>query len=187
MAETTLKPLKGRLLLSVPFLNDFFFGRSVILLTEHNQDGSAGLIINKPLHTKINTAIKDFPEFNARLFLGGPVENKALFYLHTVGELLPGSLPVMKNLYWGGDYEALKQLIAEKMIKPGEIRFFVGYSGWSPKQLNNELKQNSWLVTTATPSYVMSNKYNKFWQEKIISTSSEYAVWAKFHINPSLN
>lgn len=187
MTETILKPLKGRLLVSVPFLNDFFFGRSVVLLTEHNQSGSAGLIINKPLDTKINDAIKDFPEINAKLFLGGPVEDTALFYLHTVGDMLPNSLKVLNNLYWGGDFEVLKSLISDKKITTEQIKFFVGYSGWAPNQLNNELKHNSWVVSRTTVRHIMKTDHETFWQEKIKGTSREYDLWSRFPANPSLN
>ena len=187
MTETILKPLRGRLLVSVPFLNDFFFGRSVVLLTEHNELGSAGLILNKPLDTKINEAISDFPEIDAKLYLGGPVENSALFYIHTVGEQLPNSIKILNNLYWGGDYEELKSQIADKKIEPGQIKFFVGYSGWAPGQLNEEIKLNSWVISRTSTLRIMKNNYQNLWQEKIKGSSPEYEVWARFPANPSLN
>jgi len=187
MNETILKPLKGRLLVSVPFLNDLFFGRSVVLLTEHNQLGSAGLILNKPLDTKISSAVKNFPEFDSKLFLGGPVENSALFYLHTAADRIPNSSKIFKDLYWGGDYEVLKSIIHDKKISPEEIKFFVGYSGWAPKQLNMELKHNSWVIAATTVKNIMAKNHKRIWEEKIKVSSKEYAVWSRFPVNPSLN
>jgi putative transcriptional regulator len=187
MQETILKPLKGRILASVPFMNDYFFGRAVVLLTEHNDMGSAGLIINKPLDTKINSAIKNFPEFNAKLYLGGPVENNSLFFIHTAGNRIPDSLKVLPDLYWGGDFEVLKTLVSEKKISTEEIKFFVGYSGWAPDQLNQELKRNSWVVMKTSKKVVMDKNSKRLWEMNIRNSSREYAVWAKFPVNPSLN
>jgi len=181
------EPSKGNLLISLPFLNDQFFGRSVVLLTEHNNDGSVGFILNKPLETKVSDAIKDFPEFDSFLHVGGPVDNNSIFYLHVLGDSIPDSMEIIDGLYWGGDFEFIKQMISFNKIKTNEIRFFVGYSGWAANQLNREIKENSWLVQKCTAKIVMQSDTDNFWKFFIKKTDRQYAVWADFPVNPSLN
>ncbi|HXP49048.1 MAG TPA: YqgE/AlgH family protein, partial [Bacteroidia bacterium] len=128
------KPEKGTLLLAEPFMESAEFKRSVILLAEHNDKGTMGFIINRKLNVTPTQAIDDFPEFDDELYYGGPVNSDQLFYLHTKPTLLEGSIEVMPGIYMGGDYEELKKLIDIKKITPKDIRFFVGYSGWSAGQ-----------------------------------------------------
>ena len=82
-------------------MGDYYFGRSVILLAEHNDEGSFGVIMNKPVIASFNEVLKDFPEFNAPMYLGGPVETDSLFYIHTIGEQLEGASEILDGLYWG--------------------------------------------------------------------------------------
>jgi putative transcriptional regulator len=188
MNTVVLKPTKGHLLVSTPQLNDYYFGRSVIFLTEHNKEGSVGFIVNKPLKTTISEAIKDFPEYRARLFLGGPVEPNSLFFLHTLGDIIPDSIEVIDGLFWGGDFEIIKMMIKNNQLKNSEIKFFAGYSGWAPKQLERELMEHSWVVTKSDVKKIMRSNTDTFWKEKIKdSPIPEHLVWADFPINPSLN
>jgi putative transcriptional regulator len=187
MTTTLLKPTKGRLLISVPFLNDFFFGRSVVILTEHNTEGSVGFILNKPLETKVSEAVKELPKFNAPLYLGGPVENQSLFYLHTLGMLVKDSIEVVNGLFWGGCFKTIQGLIADDVVSEADIKFFVGYSGWGPRQLDRELKEKSWVVANTSIKEVMSNDPETFWKKNIQGSQKEYAIWADFPVNPSLN
>ncbi len=188
MKKALLKPTKGRLLISVPFLNDYYFGRSVVLLTEHGKEGSVGLIINKPLDTRINDAIKDFPAFDENLYLGGPVEKNSLFYIHTKGDIITDSIEIKEGLYWGGDFEAIKSLIKDGLLYPGNIRFFVGYSGWAPFQLDRELREKSWVVSECDVNSILTPDPLTYWHKKLKNSShKEYAVWADFPVNPSLN
>ncbi|HPD64970.1 MAG TPA: YqgE/AlgH family protein [Bacteroidia bacterium] len=187
MAIKTIEPAKGRLLVSIPFLNDQFFSRSVVLLTEHNEDGSVGFILNKPLETTITEAISDFPDFEAVLHVGGPVDSSSLFYVHTLGDIIPESLPVLDGLYWGGDFDVIKTLIRKRQIKPSEIKFFVGYSGWASEQLDREIRERSWVVQKSTTRIIMKQSSEEYWKYFIKKTDREYAVWADFPVNPSLN
>ena len=157
MTITVLKPTKGRLLVSVPFMNDFYFGRSVVLLTEHNEDGSVGFILNKPLETKIGNAITDFPDFKGNIYMGGPVEKSSLFYIHTLGNLVKDSIEVFKGLYWGGNFNTIKKLIETGIMNEDDIRFFVGYSGWGKNQLERELVEKSWgCIRKQCPRYYVN-------------------------------
>ena len=123
-------PEKGCVLLSEPFLNDPFFKRTVVLLCEHNEDGAFGFVLNNYIDVALNEVIEDFPEWRNVISIGGPVKSGNLFYLHTLGDLIPESAMVVEGLYFGGDFEKVKELLQRGEIKQNQIRFFIGYSGW---------------------------------------------------------
>jgi len=183
----SLKPAKGRLLLSEPFMGDYYFGRSVILLAEHNEEGSVGVILNKPAIAGFNEVLKDFPEFDSPVYIGGPVETNSLFYIHTIGEQIEGSVEINSGLFWGGDIEAIKEMILLKMIKPNDIRFYIGYSGWGEDQLKSELERNSWLVAPADKDSIFNTDPLAMWNKFIEKMGNEYRYWTKFPIDPNMN
>ena len=182
-----LSPSKGRLLISEPFMGDYYFGRSVILLAEHNEEGSFGVILNKPVSAKFNEVLKDFPDFDATMYLGGPVETDSLFYIHTLGEQLEGATEILDGLYWGGDIEVLKELILLKKIDSKDVRFFIGYSGWGAEQLNTELKRNSWVITRSSKKRVLSTDPMMMWEKFLSKMGDNYKYWNKFPIDPTMN
>lgn len=182
-----LKPSKGKILISEPLLADNYFKRSVVLLAEHNEEGSFGIIMNKPIDNKFNEIVTDFPEFGGQLFLGGPVSNSSLFFIHTLGKLVENSLKIMKGLYWGGDIESIRELMLLKQINPNQIRFCVGYSGWSSKQLDDELQKNSWLVSGLPAEALMNTEPDKLWEYALKKLGDEYSYWENFPIDPELN
>ena len=182
-----LHPAKGRLLPSEPLMGDYYFGRSVVLLAEHNEEGSFGLVLNKPLSDPFNDVVQDFPEFNGGLYVGGPVDTNSLFFVHTLGDAIEGSLEIGSGLFWGGDIEIVKEMILLKAITPNDIRFSIGYSGWSPNQLDDELKRNSWLVSKDLNKDILKVDPKNLWQSLLEPLGDEYSHWPKFPTNPGLN
>jgi len=182
-----LRPAKGRLLLSEPFMGDYYFGRSVILLAEYNKEGSFGLILNKPINKKLNEVTEDYPDLAAPLYLGGPVEPNRLFFIHTFGDIVDGSVEVLKGLYWGGNMEDILEMAQLKKLTSENIRFFLGYSGWGAHQIDDELKRNSWAVTTATADLIFKTRTDLLWKKLTRKLGSEYRLWDKFPVNPNLN
>ncbi len=178
---------KGKLLIAEPFLHDDYFKRAVVLLTEHNQKGSFGFILNKLIDIKLEDAISGMPEIDASICLGGPVGRENMHFLHTLGAELDGSVKVMDGLYWGGDFEKLKFLISTKQVSPEQIRFFVGYAGWSPKQLDEELERNDWIVVPAKLKDIMRTNVENLWQEVLQAKGEEYAVISNFPTDPTFN
>ncbi|NOZ45413.1 MAG: YqgE/AlgH family protein [Chlorobi bacterium] len=181
---------KGKVLISEPFTRDFYFKRSVVLLAEHNEEGTVGFILNKSVEIPVNEVLKNFPEFNSRLSIGGPVKPDTIYYIHTIGNILPNSLHVFDNLYWGGDFTELKEIIKAGIVKPEQIKFFVGYSGWNPKQLDNEISESFWLVSKLSVESIMTNfnyNQNDFWRQSIKSFGNKYQLWTTFPENPDLN
>ena len=143
---TSLKPTKGKLLIAEPsILSDSSFNRSVVLLTEHNENGSVGFIFNKPSPYTLGDLI---PEINSSMevYFGGPVSEDNLYFVHKVPELIPGSIEIGNGIYWGGDFETIQELLTEEILSKHDIRFFLGYSGWSEMQLEDELTTTSWIV-----------------------------------------
>ena len=157
---TSLKPDKGVLLIAEPsIIGDVSFNRSVVLLAEHNQTGSVGFILNKPL----KYCLRDFiPEVNSSLkvYNGGPVEQDNLYFIHKVPDLIPNSTEISSGIY----------------------------SGWSSDQLDEELKLNSWLVTANEHKNAIIGKPSEnFWKEKMIEFGGDYLLWSNAPENPSYN
>lgn len=184
---TNIKPSPGKLLIAEPFLDDPYFKRSVVLLTEHNENGSIGFILNKPIEIKLKDAVGELPPIDSNIHLGGPVARETLHFLHTEGELIDGSLEIMKGLFWGGNFETLKKLIEQDKIKPESIKFFVGYSGWEPKQLEQELKLNSWIVLESNINVIMQRNTANLWKDILKEKGNEFGVIADFPQDPNMN
>lgn len=169
----------GNILIAEPFMTDGYFKRSVILVCEHRVDGSVGFILNKTVNMNIGDLISDFPEFEATVNFGGPVSTDTIHYIHNVGDILDGSTEIVKGVYWGGDFEKLKFLIKSELILPKNIRFFVGYSGWSAGQLEEELQHGSWVIDQMYANYAFKEKQQKLWQKVLINKGETYTVIAQ--------
>jgi len=180
-------PEKGRLLISEPFLPDTFFNRTLVYLTEHNEKGSVGFIINKSINIKVSDALEGFPGWDEKLTMGGPVAPDTLHYLHTLGNIVPNSVWVADNIYWGGDIEVVKDLINSGEAGSGNIRFFLGYSGWGEGQLEKELKENSWIIADVAPEVVMKYRKDDSWKIVLRSLKKKYRLWAEFPESPEMN
>lgn len=184
---SNIKPTQGRVLISEPFLQDQYFKRSVVLLADHSEEGSFGIILNKPINIKLNEVINEFPDFDGQLYMGGPVKTDSLFFVHTLGETIEGSMKIMDGLYWGGDIEVVKEMMRLKQITPDKIRFFIGYSGWESNQLEDELKRNSWVVSKTHVGQVINDNPADLWKNLIKTLGKEYEQWVNYPLDPSLN
>lgn len=181
-------PAKGRILIAEPFLPGSYFNRSIIFLVAHSEKGAVGFILNKKIEYPINEVLGDFPNFEAEVYIGGPVSTDTIYFIHSLGDLIPGSIHVKDNMYWGGDFEELKGKIKEGAVKPDQIRFFLGYSGWDEGQLEEEIKENSWLVSEIEEATVMVKRTpESMWVETVRNMGGKYSLWEHFPENPSLN
>jgi putative transcriptional regulator len=184
--HSRVKPQKGRIIISEPFLQGNYFCRSTVLLVDFSSTGAVGFILNKPFETNIKGLEDLFPGFVPELFVGGPVGNDSLFYIHTLGDKIEGSIRVKDELYWGGNFEGLKSTILTGVAKPDQVKFFIGYSGWSPGQLEKEISENSWLVAEADIKQVMKSNQD-FWLQSVKNAGGHYETWKNFPENPDLN
>lgn len=181
-------PTRGRVLIAEPFLCDHTFGRSVILLVEHTCDGVMGLVLNKSLPLHLNNILKDFdcPK-NISIYMGGPLSTDTLFYLHTLEEI-PGALPIRKGLYLNGDFDAVKRYLMQGNPVKEKIRFFLGYSGWEQKQLEQEIAENTWLIGKESADSLMKEESgDRFWKQVLCKLGSKYEIWSRFPQIPTLN
>ena len=181
-------PQKGRILIAEPFLPGSYFNRAIVLLVSHSDKGAVGFILNKKIDYPVNEIIGGFPDFDAEVYIGGPVNTDSIYFIHSVGDQIPGSIHVKDNMYWGGDFEVIKMLIKEGLIKSDQIRFFLGYSGWDNGQLEEEINENSWLVSEIEENNVMmAGSVKSMWVQAVRDIGGRYSLWEHFPENPSLN
>ena len=187
--NNTLNVKVGDVLLSEPFMNDLHFTRAAILIVDHNDvDGTLGVVINKYLHVpSFNEIIKDFPTFDGHLFLGGPVATDSIFYIHSLGPMIPESTEILKGIYWGGNINAVKALIREGLITKNDIRFYIGYAGWEAGQLREELIRNTWTVASVPPKMLLNTRPNDMWGSFTKLLGKRYQLWHTFPVYPSDN
>lgn len=183
-----VKPKKGNLLVAEPsIIGDLSFNRSVVLLADHNKEGSVGFILNKPLGYTIQDLIPEI-KVNFKIYNGGPIEQDNLYFIHNIPQLIPNSIEIAEGIYWGGDFESTKDLINKHIIKQNNIRFFLGYSGWDAEQLQNELDSNSWIISeNGLQNKIIGKSATDFWREKIIEQGGDYIIWSNAPENPMNN
>jgi len=182
------KPKKGSVLIAEPFLNDDSFSRSVIYLCDHNKDGSFGFVLNKFIHEKMDELVADFPIPNVQISAGGPVDVNNLFFIHSLGDILENSLPIDDSLCIGGDFEQLKELLKKNPTYIHKIRFFIGYSGWDVNQLEQELKENAWIILNSVPSDELMNLNNStLWEKQLQKLGGKFKAISNFPLNPTDN
>lgn len=182
-----IAPAKGKVLVSVPFVRDVNFQKAVILLTEHNKEGSFGFILNKEFGYRLSEVITDVEDCDIMVGYGGPVQSDTMHFIHTLGDIIPDSERIVGNLFWGGDLATVKTLINQKQINKDNIRFFIGYTGWSPHQLNGEIIADSWLVSQLSGKDIMEYRNEYLWKLTLFKMGAKYSYWTSFPDNPSLN
>lgn len=180
-------PSRGKILISEPFLRDATFGRSVVLLIDHTDEGSMGLIVNKQLPIFVNDIINEFKYIDdIPLYKGGPIATDTLFYLHTLADI-SGAIPISKGLFLNGDFEEIKRYILQGNQIDRYIRFFLGYSGWESEQLSTELRENTWLVSKEENAYLMNGDTKDMWKQALEKLGSKYETWSRFPQVPTFN
>ena len=186
MTDPNSKPTAGALLVAPPTLRDLNFYRSVVLLCEHGEMGSFGLILNRPLKVGLGEILSDH-EGDDMVSLGGPVQQDTLHYLHRHGDIVGEAVPVAQGIHWGGDFQAIKILMDTQMASPQDLRFFVGYAGWSPGQLEAEISDGGWFQTWAHDTLVFSEDPEDLWRTVLQRMGGEYALLVNFPDNPRVN
>ena len=176
----------GRVLLSEPLNRDLFFGRAAILIVEHNAEGTIGFVLNKPLIFPQKGAMSGFPMMPGKVFLGGPVQLDTLHFIHNIGNEITDSVKISKNVYWSGNFEVMQILFDAGKINHSNVRFFIGYSGWTPKQLANEIKRKMWVITEMTDDEIFSSNENS-WYKAVENLGNDFKPWLNVPDMPFLN
>lgn len=175
------------MLLSEPFLNDPYFKRTVILLCEHNEEGSFGFVLNNYIDVELEQIMENMPNFGGKISIGGPVRNSNLYYIHTLGDQIEDSLEILPGVFMGGNFETLRKKLFSGEVDKNQVRFFVGYSGWSPDQLQAEIKANSWFVTNVDRETVMDTDIEDLWKVIMKKLGKKGELISKMPEDPNLN
>ncbi len=185
--KTKLVPKAGRILVSEPYLPDPNFERTVILMTEHNQEGSIGFILNKPADNLVGDLMEDLRKYKGPLFIGGPVQQDTLHILHRKGDI-ENSVKIAEGVYWGGNFEDIVIKLETNQLLSSDIKFFLGYSGWSPGQLDEELNVDSWIVTeNVNEEFVFETTYDQMWRKALKDLGGRYSVFSNYPTDPRMN
>ena len=178
---------RGTLLLAEPFLADGHFDRSVILVCEHNENGTIGFILNRRTEYHLPDVLDDVTEQELDLYIGGPVQQNTLHYLHRVGPVLENAMEVNDHIYWGGNFDQLRMNLKVQTLAPEDIRFFLGYSGWSAGQLDQEVAEETWIVVNDFVIDFFDYDPQELWQLILKHLGGHYRELANYPKDPRLN
>ncbi len=185
--QNKISPKKGRLLLSEPYLADPNFERTAILLTEHNEEGSVGFILNKPSESRVSEVMEDLKGLDAQIFIGGPVQQDTLHFVHRYAGL-QDAIEIEEGIYWGGNFEQLLTMKNTGQLLITDIKFFLGYSGWSPNQLQEELKLNSWIVSDrVSDDLIFETLPDQMWKKAMQGLGGRFTVYSNYPADPRMN
>lgn len=182
-----IEPAAGILLIADPFLKDPNFLRTVVLLCEHREQGSFGFVLNKQIEQTLGELVADLEGYSLPVYYGGPVQMNTIHFIHQYPDLIPESVKVNDDIYWGGNFETVTALIKSKSIDQHKIKFFIGYSGWGDEQLVGELKEKSWLTVSANRKLVFNTDHDEIWKGSLQELGGEYEMMINFPIDPQLN
>lgn len=182
-----IEPGPGILLIAEPFLKDPNFMRTVVLLCDHQAEGSFGFVINRHYEHTLNELMNNMDELDLPVYYGGPVQMDTIHFLHQYPDKIPGGHEVKKDIFWGGDFDTAIQLLLSGEIDKNRIRFFIGYSGWSQGQLEFELKEKSWLTVEANRKIVFHKDAEEIWKASLRLLGGDFEQLVNYPIDPQLN
>lgn len=181
-------PKGGDFLISEPFLPDPNFERSVVLICENNHEGTFGLVLNKGTDILLEDVLEGEVPFGGTLNVGGPVEQNTLHFIHRLEQSIEDSIEIGNGLFWSGNFEQVKALVRSGDANEDNVKFFLGYSGWSEGQLREELDRQSWFVKSgATAKQVFDLEEEALWKSILKDMGGKYKVFSNYPIDPRLN
>jgi putative transcriptional regulator len=188
MADSEVDLTPGTFLISAPMMQDPNFRRSVVLLCEHNdREGTFGLILNRELDVHLGDVLDEYVTYDPPLYMGGPVQRETLHVLHTRPDEIPGGIDLGNDVTWGGDFEVVQQIAKGGDAAPDNLRFFLGYAGWGPGQLEGELGEEAWIPAPGAADLVFDTDPDQLWRTILRRMGGEYAVLANFPDDPRMN
>ena len=184
-------PAPGAFLVSEPFLREEYFNHSVIALVEYEPGGEAmGVVLNNESEYTLQELIEGVEtQEPIPVYCGGPVGNDRLFFIHTLGDVIPETQPLGNGLWVGGNFDAILSIVNDGYKLDGSIRFFLGYSGWSNGQLEDELSRNVWVVAPRLEeaSEMLSGDGDAYWHRAVRSLGPSFRGWLYHPRNPMVN
>ncbi len=177
----------GVLLVSPPMQWDPNFRRSVVLLCEHAGAGSFGLILNRSLTVSMDQLFDDLRTFPEEVGWGGPVQPETLHFVHREADIIPDAIEIRDGVHWGGDFDVVREQLAAGVLDPDDIRFFLGYAGWSAGQLQTEVDRGGWIMAHSSEDLVFDVAEDDLWRQVLREKGGAYAILANAPDHPSLN
>jgi len=180
---------KGIFLVATPSLRDHNFRQTVILLCEHGEEGALGVVVNRPTKINITEVLPQIPILEGQkhmVFSGGPVQRNHLLILYRTPEEPENTHHVFNGVYLGGNMTALEEIV-KNPFSPDNFRAFMGYSGWAPGQLENEMKSGSWLTLPADSSFMFDWDHTRVWTDILQSLGTQYQIYRDMPIDPQMN
>lgn len=179
-------PFTGCLLVANPFSEDPFFSKSVVLILTHDNEGSLGVVLNQKTPFEISIVDQDDSP-TLPVYLGGPVntDDSGFLFLHKLAKL-PEAAHVCLDWYYGGDSESIMEELPTGKINRWNTRIFNGYSGWNPKQLQEEINNGHWIVVKPQDKYFLPH-VEDIWEEITESLTGNYQIIAKAAKDIQLN
>lgn len=184
--DTGIELCKGKLLISEPLLQDDNFHKSVIFLCHHSPKESLGFILNKQASQLLNFYLNDAMSLDFPVFIGGPVDQEMLHFIHSVPEIAGGE-KITEDIYWSGDLEQIVEGIKMGKVTTDNCKFFIGYSGWGIRQLEAEIEMNAWLVAHSNTVLVFNTPVKMVWNDAVKSLGKQYSPLLFMPENPALN
>ena len=180
-------PEQGTFLIASPFLRDPNFKHSVVLLTHHDETGTVGYVLNRPLKIPSLEIWEGVDLFGTYLGYGGPVANDTLHIIHRRPDIIDAEEEIMPGVFWQGSFEKVLEGLKSGELKPNEVKLFLGYSGWAPGQLDFELEEFSWFVAPATVEQIFEWPAGSLWKNTLKALGKKYEIISNFPEYPSLN
>jgi len=185
-----MRSLQGQLLLDGGKLVDTEFHRSVVLICKHDAEGAFGLVLNRPSEHKVGRALDDplpEPVKHLSVFLGGPVQPQTLSCLvHDPSDNDPAESQVMPGVRLVHDLDNLAEA-EDDFLARSQFKFFAGYAGWSPGQLDNEMRKGAWLTHPATIDLVFHPQPQELWKRILLTKGLQYRLLAEAPDDASRN
>ena len=177
--------LRGKLLIASPALVDPNFARTVVLITEHNDEGAMGVVLNRPSETAVEDVASELSELvvDEPVFIGGPVQPQALVVLAEFNDPEAAAWIVAADVGFVSAETEYDDLA--RAIRRGRV--YAGYSGWGAGQLEGELAEDAWIVEPPMPAELFPDDPLALWQDVLARKGGQFALIARMPDDPSLN
>lgn len=187
---STLTPREGSLLVAEPFLSDQYFNHAVITLIDYAPQTSVmGIVMNRTSGYTLGQMIEGFDDdTDIPIYIGGPMSRNRMFYIHRLGNIFSGSVEIMPGLWIGGDYGEVIQYVRDGYHTDDMMRFFIGYSGWDAGQLEEEIRQHVWAVTSPmSADEMLTGSDDAYWHKTVRKMGGRYRGWQMQPMFPAAN
>ena len=179
--------MKGKILISSPsLLTDMIFYKSIILIVDQTDEGITGFILNRPSDLFMIKEVESSEKIKIDLYYGGPVSSEH-FYLLRSEKNYTEIINIYDNLFWGNDLDFLINQIEKGIIKMDDFILFQGYSGWDLGQLDDEIANDSWIITEKKVEEIFSYIEKNSWNNLIKQFGHKYKLWSNSPDDITLN